>query len=94
MIRTTAMACLVASGLATSAASQGSATIPVEQDLRRFDRIERRIEDRAGPGVVDPYPGPVNPGGVPGFAGPPGAYGDSVNSYDPLPQGAAGGDLR
>lgn len=86
---------LAASGLATPEAhAQGSGTIPIEQDLRRWDRVERRIEEREGPQLSDPYAGPVNPGGVPGFYGPPGTVGDSVNSYDPLPQGITGSDIR
>ena len=74
--------------------AQGSGKVPVAQDLRRLDRIERRLDET---GSTAPAPPPArvrDPSGVPGFSGPPGADGDSVNSYGPLPQGISGGDIR
>lgn len=95
MNRMISTAVLVAATVAAAGAfAQGAGKIPVEQDLRRLDRIEQRIEERTGLPVADPYSRPVDPGGVPGFNGPPGIIGDSVNSYGPLPQGAAGNDIR
>lgn len=82
---------------AGEAAAQSSRTIPVEHDLRRFERLEDRIESR-GTGSLGPYSapysGPYVPGtgaaapDVPGFDGPPGILRDSVGNSGPLPPGS------
>ena len=90
--RSLAAAFFLVSASVTGAFAQGQ--IPVEQDLRRFDRIERRIEERGGPPASVPEGAGVNPSGVVGFDGPPGTVGDSVNSYGALPQGITGSDIR
>lgn len=79
---------------ATAAVAQSSRTVPVQEDLRRFDQVERRLGERGPDGP--PARGNVqsDPTGVAGYTGPPGGYGESVNSFSPLPQGAAGADIR
>ena len=77
-----------------AALAQSGRAVPIQQDLRRYDQVERRLGVR-GPNGPDAS-GPVqsDPTGVAGFFGAPGGYGDSVNSYDPLPQGITGADIR
>ena len=91
---------LTALGLAATsgARAQSGGKIPVTEDLRRQERLDARIERRAGrpdalPGAAAP-PVQSDPSGVAGFNGPPGPIGDSVNSFGALPQGAAGSDIR
>ena len=87
---------------AGSATAQSGRTIPVEQDLRRFDAIEQRLderEQRTGERLLDAPASPglpvqSDPTGVAGYTGPPGGYGDSVGGFNALPQGAAGADVR
>lgn len=78
-------------GVATGALAQASRKIPIEHDLRRWDATEQRIDALRGPRYDLSGP-PVDPGGVPGFNGPPGIVGESVGSYGPLPPGAAGNE--
>lgn len=105
MIRAAATLLLIGLGIgaATQAVAQGERKIPIEQDLRRQDRIDAAIERRAvRTGAVPPGGLPADrsppvqsdPSGVAGFYGPPGPIGDSVNSFGALPQGAAGADVR
>lgn len=82
---------LLGAGIATAARGQ-EAKIPIERDLQRSQQIDRRLgipePSRRGSSSVTPD----NPTGVAGFNGPPGTVGDSVNSYGPLPPGAAGNE--
>lgn len=91
-------------GLSLSAtqpvSAQGSGTVPIREDLRRNDINKERLEMLGRPvegtGSVTKLPAGAqsDPSGVAGFNGPPGAIGDSVNSYGALPQGATGSDIR
>ena len=97
MTRITATGLLAALGwmaAATGAIAQSGGKIPVEADLRRAERIEDRIDSRRPDLPANPNYRTSDPGGVVGFSGPPGIVGDSVNSFDPLPQGATGADIR
>ena len=85
---------LALSGAGGAASAQSSQSVPVQDDLRRFDQVERRLGVRGPDGPYAGGPVQSDPTGVAGFMGAPGGYGDGVNSYDPLPQGAAGADIR
>lgn len=78
---------------ASGAAAQNSGKIPIEQDLRRerADQYRQDLERKRQP-PIEFYVPPTNRTGVPGFDGPPGIVGDSVNSYGPLPPGASGNE--
>ena len=70
-------------GMATEVGAQGERKIPVEQDLRRQERIESNIERRAGTTGALPRgaaPGQSDPSGVAGFNGPPGPIGDEPSA--------------
>ena len=77
-----------------AAAAQSGRSVPIQDDLRQYDRVERRLGERGPDGPDAGGPVQSDPTGVAGFMGPPGGYGGSVNSYDPLPQGAPGADIR
>lgn len=81
------LAALLAFAAGSEALAQGARDVPIQQDLRRMDRIDRRL-DRNRPPPIDPNVTPDNPDGVVGFDGPPGAYGDSVLDDGPLPPGS------
>ena len=69
------------------AQAQSPRDVPVEQDLQREERIERRI-DRNRPPPTDPFVTPDNPDGVVGFDGPPDPMDDGVDDGSPLPPGS------
>lgn len=69
------------------ALGQGSREVPVERDLERMERIDRRL-DRNGLSPAGPNVSPDNPDGVVGFDGPPGIPGDNVDTGGPLPPGS------
>lgn len=81
-------------GLGTASAQAGGDKVPVREDLRRWDRVERHLGNRGpdGPEVTGSVQS--DPTGVAGFQGPPGGYGDGVGSYGALPQGVTGADIR
>ncbi|MDP4023565.1 hypothetical protein Q8W71_13080 [Methylobacterium sp. NEAU 140] len=63
--------------------------IPVQQDLKRMERVERRLDRDGLRRPVDPNVTPDNPDGVVGFDGPPFNYGDpGVMGDAPLPPGS------
>ena len=77
------LACLSGAG---DALAQAGREVPIEQDLRREELLERRLEqDRPPP--VDPNVTPENPDGVVGFDGPPGIPEDNIGD-GPLPPGS------
>lgn len=61
--------------------------VPIGRDLRRMERLDRRL-DIPRPRRVDPNVTPDNPDGVVGFDGPPGIFEDGVDSGGPLPPGS------
>ncbi len=62
--------------------------IPIRRDLKRMERIERRL-DSTRPSAIDPDVTPDNPDGVVGWDGPPFNYGDpGVVDGGPLPPGS------
>ncbi len=77
---------------AAQALSQTPRDVPVIQDLRREERIERRLEQdmpqQDMPPPVDPNVSPDNPDGVVGFDGPPGMFENGVESGSPIPSGS------
>lgn len=77
--------------LAGAASAQGTRDVPIGQDLRRMERIDRRI-DRDRPPRVDPNVTPDNPDGVVGFDGPPGVFENGVDRRGPLPPGSPAGE--
>ncbi|MCJ2084295.1 hypothetical protein [Methylobacterium sp. J-090] len=50
--------------------------IPIQRDLKRMDRIDRRLDRENTGRRIDPNVTPDNPDGVVGFDGPPSNYGD------------------
>ena len=96
MTRTSKAALLIGLGLmtATTALAQSAREVPVEEDIRRHDRIEEKIDPRVAPKSSGQLPAQSDPSGVAGFNGPPGTLGDSVNNYGGLPQGVTGADIR
>lgn len=98
MLRLTTALVFGTIGLGSLAAqAEGSRRIPIAHDLNRFDRIDDRLarggfvpvarrDDRRradAPGYSR-----RDPGGVVGFSGPPGPYGDSVNGFGAVPPGS------
>ncbi|GEP05816.1 hypothetical protein MOX02_38540 [Methylobacterium oxalidis] len=77
------VACLSGAG---DALAQAGREVPIEQDLRREELLERRL-DRDRPPPVDPNVTPDNPDGVVGFDGPPGIPEDNIGD-GPLPPGS------
>ena len=77
--------------LAGGAQAQETRDVPIGRDLRRIDRIDRRLE-RPRPQRVDPNVTPDNPDGVVGFDGPPGIFEDGVDASGPLPPGSPAGE--
>lgn len=71
------------------ARAQNPRDVPIEQDLQRERRIERRIDQNRSP-ATDPFVTPANPDGVVGFDGPPDPIDDGVDSGSPLPPGSPG----
>jgi hypothetical protein len=92
-MKSLASAALVVISTSCAALAQSAQDIPVQQDLRRMDRIDRRLgRDDAGR-RVDPNVTPDNPDGVVGFDGPPFNYGDpGVIGDGPLPPGSPADD--
>ena len=68
------------------ALAQASRDVPIERDLEREERIDRRL-NRNRPPPVDPNVSPDNPDGVVGFDGPPGIPEDNIDA-GPLPPGS------
>ena len=85
--RTVALAGFLGLSLAGEALGQGSREVPVERDLERMERIDRRL-DRNGLLPVNPNVSPDNPDGVVGFDGPPGISSDNIDTGGPLPPGS------
>lgn len=77
------------------AIAQAQQDIPIQHDLKRMDRIDRRlgIPEDAGRRVA-PNVTPDNPEGVVGFDGPPFNYGDPgvIGEDGPLPPGSPADD--
>lgn len=67
--------------------AQGARDVPVERDLDRMDRLDRRL-DRNLPPPVDPNVTPDNPDGVVGFDDVPDVYGDDILDSGPLAPGS------
>ena len=82
------------SGAMAQSSDRHFGKVPIEHDLRRWDRVEERTETTGAVGAYQPYITyrRNGPSGVAGFDGPPGIVGDSVGSYGPLPPGAAGNE--
>ena len=100
MNRFAATLLVAGSGLGASTAAmaqrvdQHFGKIPIERDLRRWDRVEERTETTGSVQRYQPYVTyrRNGPSGVAGFDGPPGIVGDSVGSYGSLPPGAPGNE--
>lgn len=88
MARAVCVSLLVLLGvsLAADAWAQGAPEIPIERDLRRERRIERRLE--ALPDQPGANASPDNPDGVVGFDGPPNDGINAVITGGPLPPGS------
>jgi hypothetical protein len=67
--------------------AQGADDVPVQRDLRRERRLERRLQDSQPP-AFDPNVTPDNPDGVVGFDGPPGLIDDDVEESGPMAPGS------
>ncbi|KST56806.1 hypothetical protein AO398_09500 [Methylobacterium sp. GXS13] len=79
---------LMALSVSPEALAQDPRDVPVQRDLKRMDRIDKRL-GRDGSRPVDPNVTPDNPDGVVGFDGPPFNYGDpGVIDDGPLPPGS------
>ncbi|WP_267428712.1 hypothetical protein [Methylobacterium sp. GC_Met_2] len=87
----TVLLLMVASPVALAQAQQD---IPIQHDLKRMDRLDRRLGIPEDSGRrVDPNVTPDNPEGVVGFDGPPFNYGDpGVIGDGPLPPGSPADD--
>ncbi|AWB20156.1 hypothetical protein DA075_03745 [Methylobacterium currus] len=73
---------------ASALLAQGSDDVPVQRDLRRERRLERRLQDGQPP-AFDPNVTPDNPDGVVGFDGPPGLFDDNdVEESGPMAPGS------
>ena len=87
-MRLLALGAVMALAVSPEASAQDPRDVPVQRDLKRMDRIDRRL-DRDGAPRVDPNVTPDNPDGVVGFDGPPLDYGDrGVGTDGPLPPGS------
>ena len=87
-MRLLAFGALMALAVTPEALAQDPRDVPVQRDLKRMDRIDKRL-DRDGSRQVDPNVTPDNPDGVVGFDGPPFNYGDpGVIDDGPLPPGS------
>ena len=79
---------LMALSVSPEALAQDPRDVPVQRDLKRMDRIDKRL-GRDGSRPVDPNVTPDNPDGVVGFDGVPDNYGDrGVIDDGPLPPGS------
>lgn len=78
----------IATFTASWAQAQEPGDVPIRRDLKRVERLERRLDwDR--PPMIDPNVTPDNPDGVVGWDGPPFDYGDpGVVDGGPLPPGS------
>lgn len=86
-MRLLAAGTLVVFAFAPDAFAQGQ-DVPIRRDLRRMERLERRLGTERSP-AVDPNVTPDNPDGVVGWDGPPFNYGDpGVIDDGPLPPGS------
>lgn len=73
--------------------AQAQQDIPIQQDLKRMDRLDQRLGREDTELKVDPNVTPDNPDGVVGFDGPPFNYGDpGVMGDGPLPPGSPADD--
>jgi len=87
-MRLLALGAVMALTAAPEALAQSMQDVPVQRDLRRMERLDRRL-DRDGIRRVDPNVTPDNPDGVVGFDGVPDNYGDrGVIDDGPLPPGS------
>lgn len=87
-MRVLAFGALMALSGFPEALAQDPQDVPVQRDLKRMDRIDKRL-GRDGVRRVDPNVTPDNPDGVVGFDGPPFNYGDpGVIGDAPLPPGS------
>ena len=78
----------MACSITTGALAQEANDVPIRRDLKRVERLERRL-DRDRPPMIDPNVTPDNPDGVVGWDGPPFNYGDpGVIDGGPLPPGS------
>ncbi|WP_309296448.1 hypothetical protein [Methylobacterium frigidaeris] len=73
----------------TALFAQGSDDVPIQRDLRRERRLERRLHQDGQPPALDPNVTPDNPDGVVGFDGPPGLFDDNdVEDDGPMAPGS------
>jgi hypothetical protein len=92
-MKSLASATLVVIATSCGALAQTTRDIPVQQDLRRMDQLDRRLGRDDTGRQVDPNVTPDNPDGVVGFDGPPFNYGDpGVIGDGPLPPGSPADD--
>lgn len=80
-------AILILLGLAGGSEALAQRDVPVERDIQRAQRLDRRI-DRHRPPPVDPNVTPDNPDGVVGFDGPPGIFENGVDRGGPIEPGS------
>lgn len=78
---------VLTSGLVSGAQAQEPRDVPIGRDLRRAERLDRRLA-QPRPRRVDPNVTPDNPEGVVGFDGPPGIFENGVDAGGPLPPGS------
>ncbi|KMO32276.1 hypothetical protein VQ02_23840 [Methylobacterium variabile] len=72
----------------TDLLARESDEVPIQRDLRREQRLDRRLQD-ARPPAGDPNVSPDNPDGVVGFDGPPGLFDDNdVEESGPMAPGS------
>jgi hypothetical protein len=77
------------SGAGTPLLAQGVEDVPIQRDLRRERRLERRLRQDGQPPPFDPAITPENPDGVVGFDGPPGLFDDNdVEESGPMAPGS------
>ncbi|SFM16475.1 hypothetical protein [Methylobacterium pseudosasicola] len=87
-MRHLALGALMVLSVSPEALAQDLRDVPVQRDLKRMDRIDRRL-GRDGIRPIDPNVTPDNPDGVVGFDGPPFNDGDpGVIDGGPLPPGS------
>lgn len=84
------LAALVLAAAGPVAVAQAQQDIPIQRDLKRMDRIDRRLGRDDTGRRIDPNVSPDNPDGIVGFDGPPSNYGDSgvIGDDGPLPPGS------
>lgn len=79
----------ICSDAGTPLLAQGAEDVPIQRDLRRKRRLERRLQQDGQPPPVDSSVTPDNPDGVVGFDGPPGLFDDNdVEDSGPMAPGS------